>query len=73
MFDNADMKIIGLVLLAIVALAVAGAMDESEENLDRKHYCEMNDIFKNSGGEYGWPDFKGTYDKWCIPQSDWGR
>lgn len=35
-------------------------------DLDARQYCEMVGIYKQTGGEYGWPDFKGIYDEECT-------
>ena len=28
-------------------------------------YCEMVTIYNQSGGEHGWPDYRGTYKQEC--------
>ena len=28
-------------------------------------YCEMVELFKQTGGEFGWPDYKETFDRGC--------
>ena len=35
------------------------------ENEAPKIYCEMVKIYKQTGGEYGWPDYKETFDREC--------
>lgn len=57
------------VLAACLAAALlAGAWaDGQPDDLDQQRalYCEMVETFKNTGGEYGWPDYKGTYRSDC--------
>ena len=55
----------GLVVLGLIALGnvVDGQPDDLEQQ--RALYCEMVETFKNTGGEYGWPDYKGTYGRAC--------
>lgn len=43
----------------IGALVIAIDQDRQESDIQRKHYCEMFKIYKQSGGEYGWPAFNG--------------
>ena len=45
------------VLLAF--LAVAGAEDVREQERQQTEYCEMVELWKSSGGENGWPAYKG--------------
>lgn len=47
----------------MVATFAAGQPDDLEQQ--RALYCEMVETFKNTGGEYGWPDYKGTYRRDC--------
>lgn len=28
-------------------------------------YCEMVTIYQQSGGQYGWPDYRGNYNEVC--------
>lgn len=55
----------GLVVLGLITLgnAIDGQPDDLEQQ--RALYCEMVETFKNTGGEYGWPDYKGTYRRDC--------
>ena len=54
-----------LVVLGLITLGnvVDGQPDDLEQQ--RALYCEMVETFKNTGGEYGWPDYKGTYGRDC--------
>lgn len=52
----------------LVAMFAAGTLavgqpDDLEQQ--RALYCEMVETFKNTGGEYGWPDYKGAYGRDC--------
>ena len=55
----------GLVVLGLIALGnvIIGQPDDLEQQ--RALYCEMVETFKNTGGEHGWPDYKGTYRRDC--------
>lgn len=50
------------VFLVIVA-SLAATGDQKEAEVQDAHYCEMVALHKESGGEYGWPEFNG--DKQC--------
>lgn len=45
-----------------VAVSIISYTDYSELEMQHQHYCEMVQIFKSSGGEYGWPPYKGECD-----------
>ena len=55
----------GLVVLGLIALGnvIDGQPDDLEQQ--RALYCEMVETFKTTGGEYGWPDYKGAYRRDC--------
>ena len=48
-------------LLIIAALLLASYVLGEQDDIDIKqaNYCEMRGIFKQSGGEYGWPVLPG--------------
>jgi len=43
----------------IVAMGIAGHMDVEEEERQQEQYCEMVKLWKESGGEKGWPAYNG--------------
>jgi hypothetical protein len=51
-------------LLFWVVLAV-GAMDAEDAELERDHYCRMVQVYEQTGGEYGWPDYGGVSESEC--------
>ena len=50
--------LIGLVALTII-LGIAGKTDLKEVEHQHREYCEMVELYKQSGGENGWPPFRG--------------
>lgn len=53
----------GSVAIAVLVLGVVIAMSgdyEEQQHIDA-NYCQMVKLHKDSGGENGWPDYKGTY------------
>jgi hypothetical protein len=42
----------------LAALSVAGAFDRQEAERAADEYTEMVCLFKETSGEFGWPDFK---------------
>jgi hypothetical protein len=49
------------VLATINALAVLATINApDDQDLELKHHCEMVHIYRESGGEYGWPDYNNT-------------
>lgn len=47
-----------VVLVLFAVLATINAPDD--QDLTLKHHCEMVQIYRDSGGEYGWPDYNNT-------------
>ena len=48
-------------LLAVVVLVLGLAMADTERNeaqAQHDHYCDMVQIYKDSQGEYGWPNYE---------------
>lgn len=58
---------LGFILIGVCLLLVAGTRLDSSDELEQEQalYCEMVETFKNTGGEYGWPDYKDTYGRDC--------
>lgn len=52
-------------LLVVVAFLIVSTMDYNDEVLAQSNYCEMVDIFNESNGEHGWPDYNKTYETEC--------
>lgn len=53
------MKLFGLGLLVAVVLYT---LDDAR---DTDPYCEMVSIYQQSGGQYGWPDYRGNAAEVC--------
>lgn len=53
----------GLLLLA--AYGLVGSSDVESERADAELYCDMVKLNKHDP-QKGWPDYKGTYDDYCI-------
>lgn len=46
--------------------ALFGAMSMTDDIGEQDRiYCEMTQIYINTGGEYGWPDYRGNRDTVC--------
>lgn len=43
----------------IVAMGIVGQSDYEEEQQQVKQYCEMVNLWKQSGGQSGWPAYDG--------------
>ena len=46
----------------VAALGLAGNADLEEAERQAEHYCEMVELYHESGGEHGWPPYKGECD-----------
>lgn len=58
---------LGFILIGVCFLLAAWAGLNNSDELDQEQalYCEMVETFKTTGGEYGWPDYKGVYQEAC--------
>ena len=56
-----------VLLIGFGALLMLAALSGQPDELDREQalYCEMVTTHKTTGGEYGWPDYKGVYSEAC--------
>jgi hypothetical protein len=54
------------VLIVIMGILAPKEKQQSQEMNVSIQYCEMWQIFNESGGEYGWPDKNNSYEKWCV-------
>lgn len=57
-----DIKTISLIAI-IIALLVSGQINKNETENDQ--YCDRVSDYIESNGEYGWPDYKNNYEKYC--------
>ena len=56
-----DSLFTAIVLILMVALMIHNQIDApDDQDLALKHHCEMVQIYRDSGGEYGWPDYNNT-------------
>lgn len=53
--------------LVFAALMLSWLIEGQPDELEREQalYCEMVETFKTTGGEYGWPDYRGVYERAC--------
>jgi hypothetical protein len=52
------MQLMGAGMFVILILAVGVVLTQpDDQDLELKHHCEMVHIYRESGGEYGWPDY----------------
>lgn len=56
--------------LVFAALATCGDNDAKVEN---RAYCDAVDLWAESDGEYGHPDYKELYSEQCAVQNDHGH
>jgi hypothetical protein len=52
-----------LVVFLILFAPMPPETDLEQQEADL--YCEMVATYNQTGGEYGWPDYKKTFDKYC--------
>jgi hypothetical protein len=62
---SADMVCIGVVALFVLAACVVSTMGYEDEERQQVLYCDMVQIYQESGGEYGWPDYNNNAKEIC--------
>jgi hypothetical protein len=53
-----------LVCLCFVSLVLLFADQDPQDNPEARVYCEMRKIFDDTGGEFGWPNYRDDIE--CI-------
>jgi len=44
--------------LFLAMMSIVGNMNAEDKRQERERYCEMVDIYNETGGEYGWPPYR---------------
>lgn len=61
--------IVWLLILLVLGLNYVGKMDFEDALRQQTTYCQMVSKYKETNGEFGWPDYQGTYDQRCLQDS----
>jgi hypothetical protein len=48
------------VLVSLLVIGVVAINAPDDQDLELKHHCEMVQIYRESAGEFGWPDYNNT-------------
>lgn len=54
-----------LVVAVILLVGLVGALDKERLDVEQRQYCRMHEMWIQSGGEVGWPDYNGNYAEVC--------
>lgn len=57
------MKALALITLLVGSLALVGTGDYEEAKASQERYCEMVALHHDTGGQAGWPPYKGECDE----------
>lgn len=60
--DGLVLAFAGILTMAAIAQDFSGPGELEQQ---RREYCEMVQLFQDTRGEYGWPDFKQTAGRDC--------
>lgn len=55
----------GFFILYLIAAAFIAIEDKKADEYQEQEYCSMVELYQQTKGEAGWPDFKHTYNKSC--------
>ncbi|QQM14088.1 hypothetical protein pVco14_038 [Vibrio phage pVco-14] len=62
---NNQTAVLILVCTSLILMAV-GQMEKQDEAMALEHYCQMVEIFQQTDGENGWPDYDNIYESQCA-------
>jgi hypothetical protein len=65
-FHLAVSPAVWMLVILILALGAVGRMDLEDAIQSEKHYCDMVKLYKDTGGDAGWPDYENRYNKNCL-------
>ena len=55
-----------LVIFAVIAAFwFVGALDQQRQGAEQRQYCRMHEMWIQSGGDVGWPDYNKNYAEVC--------
>lgn len=58
--------LIWLVCGLVVVVGLVNNPDKTDElTMQAKTYCDMVQTYKETKGQYGWPDYRGNFRKVC--------
>lgn len=63
--NNWIIGLVGLSIFLIVA-GLVGQADYEDALVQERAYCEQVDLFKQTNGEKGWPDYNENYNSVCA-------
>lgn len=52
-------RLVLMLFIACAAAALAGCDEYQQVQVSSRHYCDMVDIYKRTGGDRGWPAYRG--------------
>jgi len=50
-------KIFIFLIVVLISLGVAGNADNKEAVRHQSIYCEMTELYRDTGGDLGWPEY----------------
>ena len=66
---NNKPSILPAIIIALCALALVLAFASSAEPISQdKQYCEMVQIWNQTNGEHGWPDYNNNAEEICYAE-----
>jgi hypothetical protein len=59
-------EILTLVVMLAVLVGLLWNLESGQTVVEVAQYCEMVQLYKDSGGENGWPDYNQTFSQTCL-------
>ena len=57
--------IVGMLIFVLLA-GIAGQSDYEDALREEQLYCTNVELYKATGGEQGWPDYREVYNTMCV-------
>lgn len=55
-----------IVICIVFIMMFVGSVEEQDEAMALENYCQMVELYKQTDGENGWPDYDNIYESDCA-------
>lgn len=55
-----------IVVCIVLIMMFIGSLEEQDQAMGLENYCQMVELYKQTDGENGWPDYRNIYESNCA-------
>lgn len=55
-----------IVVCIVLIMMFIGSLEEQDQAMGLENYCQMVELYKQTDGESGWPDYRNIYESNCA-------